>query len=406
MQRVTHSTKSSNLFGTGKDGYSDGVPSVTPATILNSAAQNHIQEEIARAIEGCNIQLSSSRYDQLRTAQRYTQSRTGIRQWQTVNVNTGSQVVAGTGCGASRTGVAASLYDATDTRATYAAAMQAIVVCDTSGYTSVMRLTDADTESWTTVGAASSYTGSWKGVTYDPYHGLAIAWGTGGEIQTMDHTVTGWVRRKTGGSQVSSLAVRPDTGQCIAADSSGTLWTALTGSGAAGTWTSVATMFGTSLHTAVYGNGIWAVCDNTHITHQAYGSEVVSWTQTPAPYVYAHDLGFSAELGLFFCPCGEKLFTSPDCVTWTQLGATSSDAHAYDYVCVVPGGVLIMPDAADLPGWSTADGVTLRPESTMTHNSSGTAIWSMGTPDGGWSVAHVPSGTTSGRIRQSNRWAY
>lgn len=51
MNRLTHATKATDLYGAGKHGYTDGVPSVTPATVLNSVAQNALQEELARAVE-------------------------------------------------------------------------------------------------------------------------------------------------------------------------------------------------------------------------------------------------------------------------------------------------------------------------------------------------------------------
>lgn len=51
MNRITHATKKVDLFGAGKHGFSDGVPGVEAATVLNSASQNPIQEELARAVE-------------------------------------------------------------------------------------------------------------------------------------------------------------------------------------------------------------------------------------------------------------------------------------------------------------------------------------------------------------------
>lgn len=66
MNRLTHATKSTDLYGSGKHGYTDGVPSVTPATVLNSVAMNPIQEELARAVEAFTT-LNSGNLGQLAT---------------------------------------------------------------------------------------------------------------------------------------------------------------------------------------------------------------------------------------------------------------------------------------------------------------------------------------------------
>lgn len=65
MERVTHATKATDLFGSGKHGYTDGVPAVTPATVLNSAAMNSVQEELANAVEMSGFTLDSGDDTQL-----------------------------------------------------------------------------------------------------------------------------------------------------------------------------------------------------------------------------------------------------------------------------------------------------------------------------------------------------
>lgn len=65
MQRVTHSTAKANLFGTGKSGYSAGIPGSEPATVLTADAVNALQEEIANAIEKFGVALNPADNTQL-----------------------------------------------------------------------------------------------------------------------------------------------------------------------------------------------------------------------------------------------------------------------------------------------------------------------------------------------------
>jgi hypothetical protein len=65
MIRVTHSTKATDLFGTGKPGYTDGIVGLVPATVLNSSAVNPFQEEIANVIELSGGTLNGSNNHQM-----------------------------------------------------------------------------------------------------------------------------------------------------------------------------------------------------------------------------------------------------------------------------------------------------------------------------------------------------
>ena len=69
MKRTTHSTRKVNLFGTGLDGFTDGSPGVEAATVLESSVMNHVQEEIARAVELFGgLTLNPANYGQLAMA--------------------------------------------------------------------------------------------------------------------------------------------------------------------------------------------------------------------------------------------------------------------------------------------------------------------------------------------------
>jgi len=65
MNRLTNATRATDLFGVGKHGYTNGVPGTIVPTILDSAAMNPIQEELARAIEGFGVALNAGDLAQL-----------------------------------------------------------------------------------------------------------------------------------------------------------------------------------------------------------------------------------------------------------------------------------------------------------------------------------------------------
>lgn len=69
MQRIDTATKSPDLFGAGKHGYKDGNVSLgVPATQLNAAVFNAIQEEISNVIEASGAALNPASFTQLVTA--------------------------------------------------------------------------------------------------------------------------------------------------------------------------------------------------------------------------------------------------------------------------------------------------------------------------------------------------
>jgi hypothetical protein len=69
MQRIDTSTKATDLFGSGKHGFRDGDPVAgTPATRLNAAWFNALQEEVANVVEGAGIALDPSSRTQLLAA--------------------------------------------------------------------------------------------------------------------------------------------------------------------------------------------------------------------------------------------------------------------------------------------------------------------------------------------------
>lgn len=69
MKRIDTAGRAIDLFGAGKPGFKEGNPATDdPPTIVDASWPNHVQEEIARAIEGFGIALDGAKYDQLLTA--------------------------------------------------------------------------------------------------------------------------------------------------------------------------------------------------------------------------------------------------------------------------------------------------------------------------------------------------
>ena len=69
MQRIATSTKAVDLFGAGKHGFTDGNPGTgIPATQLEAAWVNSLQEEIAAVIENAGVALNPAILTQLRDA--------------------------------------------------------------------------------------------------------------------------------------------------------------------------------------------------------------------------------------------------------------------------------------------------------------------------------------------------
>jgi hypothetical protein len=71
MHRTEDATRSVDLFGTGKDGFTNGTPNVTPPTGLGADVFNAVQEELAGFIEAQSITLktvATETYTQLAAA--------------------------------------------------------------------------------------------------------------------------------------------------------------------------------------------------------------------------------------------------------------------------------------------------------------------------------------------------
>lgn len=69
MKRISTTTRVVDKFGAGKDGYTDGnVVGGVPATDLEAALFDNLQEEIANVVEGSGLVLNAGVFTQLRQA--------------------------------------------------------------------------------------------------------------------------------------------------------------------------------------------------------------------------------------------------------------------------------------------------------------------------------------------------
>jgi hypothetical protein len=60
MERITGTTVDVDLHGPGKDGFQDGTPGVTPATVVSEKWLNEVQEEIITTIERSGIPVDAN----------------------------------------------------------------------------------------------------------------------------------------------------------------------------------------------------------------------------------------------------------------------------------------------------------------------------------------------------------
>lgn len=68
MKRIDTATVETDKFGTGRDGFTNGDPGVpTPPTQLDETWFDHVQEELARVVEGNGDTLSDASYEQVHT---------------------------------------------------------------------------------------------------------------------------------------------------------------------------------------------------------------------------------------------------------------------------------------------------------------------------------------------------
>lgn len=71
MKRIDTAGRAIDKFGAGKAGFTNGNPTTgVPATPLDESFFDHLQEELARTIEGAGYALDAGKFDQLYLATR------------------------------------------------------------------------------------------------------------------------------------------------------------------------------------------------------------------------------------------------------------------------------------------------------------------------------------------------
>jgi hypothetical protein len=68
VKRIDSADMAEDLHGSGKDGFQDATPGIDAPTVVNAEWLNHIQEELARAVELSGLTLDGGSYEQLFTA--------------------------------------------------------------------------------------------------------------------------------------------------------------------------------------------------------------------------------------------------------------------------------------------------------------------------------------------------
>ena len=68
MHRIDHATKDADLFGSGKDGFTEGTPGTEATTVVTDDWLNGVQEEICNTVENAGIALVKGTRDQLSLA--------------------------------------------------------------------------------------------------------------------------------------------------------------------------------------------------------------------------------------------------------------------------------------------------------------------------------------------------
>ena len=351
MNRLTNASKSVDLFGAGKHGYSDSIP-----TRLDSAAQNPIQEELARIVENLGGgTLSSTRYNQCASAINLARTRDAFGEPIIETLSTTTYQM-NTVCGG---GTNAAPY---------------LMAAGASGklMTKALNAELTGTSSWSAaISAGSSYTGSFTAAVWVPSIAKWIVVGTAGEIQSL--TTGGTATRLkvvTGTPAVTGIGY--DGGSLLVAvtgSGDGKVWTADTS--ALTTWTDRGYIDGGSSsafkNVASGGGRVASIGSNLSVWSTATGGTGATWisaaiTATGVP----GSLAYNAELGLWLAVgaatsgyTDAAAWSSPDLIAWTYCGAffTGSASVYFSSVSACPGGFVCgLTEASGCSIVCTSDG--------------------------------------------------
>lgn len=305
MQRTNDTFRQVDKFGTGKDGYTEGDPGVTGPTNLRADMMDHLQEEVARTVEGSGLALDAGVYDQVLRVLRAAAADTAV-------MNSYEEAYAGT---ISNNGTAAAALfeqddDGENTRVivhlggeiqrrltsaggwveqTSPTANNLHSVCSNGSIGTAGTLfvavgasgtiiTSSNGASWTSRTADGGYSGTFHRVFFG---GLFVALGSGGEIQTSPDGIT-WTQRTAAGSYADDFRggaydgttyVIVGDGAEIQTSTDAASWTQQTADAAyAGDFAAVA-----------YGNDYFIAAGFDGTVQRAVASDVTSWTEETSP---------------------------------------------------------------------------------------------------------------------------
>jgi hypothetical protein len=294
MKRVSNASRATNLFGTGKDGYTAGSPGVTQATRIEAASMNMFQEELAGSIEQAGYALDASLFTQARDVALSQRELSAMIGAQAINVS----------------GYSGSFAD-------FATNGLGLVVGVGSGggiYTS-----PDFGNTWSVSTPAASFSGTFRSVAYGDSRFVAVG---GAVIQTSVDGVT-WTQVL--GSGVGFFQVIWSGSLFVAVDWDGaSTWRGFSSPDGV-TWSSISVPVQLSLKALAFGAGVFVSPKQTSSTDVYVSTNGLSWTTNSWGSAVSMQCNFVGWSGSLFYAYGDsgsgnrELQTSPDGITWTRL---------------------------------------------------------------------------------------
>ncbi len=311
MHRIDSDTVDEDLFGSGKDGYTEGDPGVgVPATATTADHLNAIQEEICGVIESAGITLNKADNTQLTTAiQTYSSDYLVLMAIANIERVGFSEQISGIDHAEDLSpGVGLNDVD------------RWIVVGD-NGFIST---SDDEGKTWTTQTQDDAYADDFKAVKRSGT--VFVAVGETGEIQTGDDLGETWTHRTADAAYAGSFFCIEKLGSVwVIAGASGEIQTS-SDSGATWTHRTAAASYSGTFRGAATKTGLYVLVGHSGAIQTS--PDGTTWTsRTSGTSDDFYGVYWSSALSLFIA-VGESglIKTSPDGTTWTtRTSGTSVD---------------------------------------------------------------------------------